>query len=120
MPTTVNIALNIPATGDLVGTWGSAAINPDLSAIDGFLGGVQTVSVSNAPITLTAPTGSITPSAGPTQAQNAVLRISGTLTANVKITLPLPGYYIVENLIGLPTSFVVTFGAVAAGQVVAV
>ena len=40
-PTTINKALIVPNTGDLPGTWGSAAINPDLSAIDGMLGGAR-------------------------------------------------------------------------------
>ena len=36
-PQTVNGGLIVPNTGDLVGTWGSAALNPDFVAVDGFL-----------------------------------------------------------------------------------
>ncbi len=97
MPNTVNKILNIPNTGDLVGTWGSAAINPDMVAIDGMFGGVATVSLSNVNVNLTAPVGAVTPSAGPTQQQNAVIRLTGTLTAHVFVTLTLPGYYIFHN-----------------------
>ena len=97
-PTTVNKALIIPNTGDLVGTWGSAALNPDFTAIDGMFGGVAIVSLTNANVTLSAPAGSITPGAGPNQSQNAVIRFTGTLTGNCIITFPLPGFYIIENL----------------------
>lgn len=97
-PTTPLKALIIPSTGDLVGTWGSAAINPDMSAIDGMFGGAQTLSLSAATtFALSAPSGSITPGTGPNQAQNAILKFTGTLTGNAQITLPLPGYYIINN-----------------------
>lgn len=117
-PTTVNIALITPLTGSDVGTWGAVALNPDFVSIDGFLGGVVTVSASNAPITLTAPAGAITPSPGPTQSQNAVLRFTGNLTGNVQVTLPLPGYNIVENL--TTGAFVLSFRAVGAGEVIGI
>ena len=118
-PTTINVALIIPATGDLVGTWGSAALNPDFVAIDGFLGGVQTVSAAgNSPITLTSPAGfTPVPSPGPTQSQNGVIRFSGALTGNVQITLPLPGHAIIENL--TTGAFVLSFRAIGSGQVIA-
>lgn len=117
-PNTVNSALIIPATGADVGAWGSAALNPNFVAIDGLLGGVTTIGLSNVPVTLTAPSGSITPSAGPNQAQNAVLRLTGALTGAVTITLPLPGYYIVENL--TTGNFVVTLRGVTATQVIGI
>jgi microcystin-dependent protein len=118
-PTTVNVGIVIPNTGDLVGTWGSAAVNPDFVALDGYLGGVQTLTLSNAPVVLTVPVGfTATPSPGPTQAQNAVLRLTGALTSGVNITLPLPGYYIVENL--TTGNFVVTLQAVTATQVIGI
>lgn len=117
-PTTSNVALVIPNTGDLVGTWGSAALNPDFAALDGFLGGVQIISASNANIILTAPSGSITPSGGPTQAQNAVLRFTGVLTGNVQVMLPLPGYIIIENL--TTGAFVLSFAAAASGQIIGI
>lgn len=88
-------------------------------ALDGLFGGVQTISVSNAPITLTAPAGSITPSPGPTQAQNAILKITGTTTGPVAITLPLPGYYIIDTTgLGLSSSNVVTLRAAGTGQII--
>lgn len=120
MPFTTNTILNVPNTGDLVGIWGSAAVNPDFNAIDGYLGGVQTLSVSSANIALTAPSvGSPTPSGGPTQAQNAVLRFTGTLTVNVQVTLPLPGYYIVENLTSASAQ-VLILRAAGSGEVICI
>jgi len=118
-PQTVNTGLIVPNTGDLVGTWGSAALNPDFVAVDGYLGGVQTLSITNANVTLTAPAGfTATPSPGPTQAQNAVLRLTGVQTGNVVITLPLPGYYIVENLLTGNVGWIVTLQSASAGNAV--
>src|SRR5207253_10582042 len=96
---TVNVGLIVPNTGDLVDTWGTAATNPDYVAIDGLLAGVQTISVASTPVTLTSPAAfTPTPGAGPTQSQNRGLRFTGVLTADVTVTLPLPGSYIGENL----------------------
>lgn len=118
-PTTVNVGLIIPNTGDLVNLWGAQAINPDMAAIDGFQGGVQTISVASTPVTLTVPAGfTATPGAGPTQAQNAVLRFTGALASNVTVTLPMPGPMIIENL--TTGNFVLSFRAATATQVIAI
>jgi microcystin-dependent protein len=116
-PNTVNIALATPTRGSDTGTW-DLPLNGNSAAIDGFTGGVQPISVSNANIVLTAPSGSITPSGGPTQAQNKALKIVGALTGNVQITLPLPGDMIIHNL--TTGAFVVTFAAAASGQVIGI
>lgn len=116
-PTTANILLAVPTRGSDPGTW-DTPVNSNSSALDGYLGGVQTISVTNAPVTLTAPAGTVSASGGPTQAQNAILSFTGALSANVTVTLPLPGLYIVENL--TTGSFLLTFAAAAAGQVVVV
>lgn len=114
-PTTSNVALTVPSRGSDPGTW-DIPMNGNSSALDGFLGGVQTISLTNAPVALTAPTGSITPSAGPTQSQNRVLKFTGTLSANVPVTLPLPGEYTIQNLtVG---NYYVTFNAAGAGNIV--
>jgi len=89
---TTNILLSIPTRGSDSGTWD---VNGDFLSIDGYLGDVQPISVSNTPITLTAPVGPPAPTGGPTQAQNAVLSLTETLTADVQVTLPLPGAYII-------------------------
>lgn len=117
-PTTSNVALIVPNTGDLVDTWGSAALNPDLIAIDGLLAGIVTVSLSNVPVTLTSPSGVIAPSSGPVQSQNAVINLTGTLTANVTVTLPLPGVQRIANYTtGL---FDVTLRSATLGEVVGI
>ena len=120
-PQTVNVGIIVPLTGADVDLWGQNDVNPNMVAIDGYLGGVQTIAVTGAaPVTLTAPTAfTATPSPGPTQSQNRVLRFTGVLTANQQITLPLPGAYIVENL--TTGNFVLSFrGAVAATEVIGV
>ena len=115
-PQTSNILLSVPLRGSDVGTW-DVPVNGDFTAIDGYFGGIQTVAVSNAPITLSAPSGVVTPAPGPTQAQNAVLKITGTLSSDVVITLPLPGYYVVDNS-AVPVAFTVIFRALASGEVI--
>lgn len=119
-PQTVNGGLIVPNTGDLVGTWGSAALNPDFVAVDGFLCGVQTVSLSNINVTLTSPAAfTPTPGGGPTQAQNAVIRLTGTLSGNIVITLPLPGYMIIENLTTAGGN-IVQFRAIGSGEIICI
>jgi len=116
-PTTSNIALNVPITGSNVGTWGDISINPDMVAIDGMLGGVATVGLSNTNVTLTKPAASIAPTAGPFQSQNSVLQFTGVLTSNVTVTLPLPGKQLIANF--TTGNFVVSFRAVGSGAVIA-
>jgi microcystin-dependent protein len=97
-PTTPNTGFIVPLTGDLVGAWATAALNPNFLALDGLFGGVQTIAVSSATtIALTTATGAITPSAGPFQSQNALLNIVGTLTGNIVFQFTQPGRYVVQN-----------------------
>lgn len=116
-PVTVNTALIVPLTGADVDTWGEDDVNPNMVAIDGMFAGAQTISVSSSNVTLTAPAGfTPTPGAGPTQSQNRLLRFTGTKTANVTVTLPIPGAYLIDNqTIG---DFVLSFRGVTATEVV--
>ena len=108
--------LALPIHGADVNTW-DVPVNANSTAADGFFGGVVTVSLSNSPVTLSAPSGVVTPTAGPFQSQNRILKFTGTLTGNVQVTLPLPGEYTIQNLtVG---NFVVTFAAAGAGNVTA-
>lgn len=96
MPTTVNILLSVPVRGSEVGTW-DVPVNSDFSSLDGHIGGVQSISLSGSNVTLTQPTGTATPGGGPTQAENMAIKLTGTLAANIVLTLPLPGKYVVRN-----------------------
>jgi len=117
-PLSSNIGLNLPLLGSNVGSW-NIPVNADFSAMDGFMGGVLSLALSSSPVSLSVPSGfTAAPAAGPTQAQNAVIRFTGTLTANVTITLPMPGFYIVENL--TTGNFLVTLRAVTATQVICI
>ena len=116
-PQTVNVGIIVPLTGADVDTWGEDDVNPNMASIDGFIAGVQIISAGSSPITLTSPAGfTPTPGAGPTQAENRVLRFTGTLTANVAVTLPLPGAYVIENL--TTGNFVLSFRGVTATEVI--
>lgn len=87
-PTTTNIVLAVPTRGSDVGTW-DVPLNGDMTIIDACFGSVTTVALSNVtPVALSA-----------SQAQANVLRFTGTLTANVVVTIPsiIKGW-IVENL----------------------
>lgn len=114
-PTTTNTLFAVPTRGSDPGTW-DVPVNANSTALDGYIGGVVTVSLSNAPVTLTAPTGVPTPGAGPFQSQNRILKFTGTLTSNVAVTLPLPGEYTIQNL--TTGNFIVTFNAASAGNIV--
>lgn len=88
----------IPNTGDLPGAWGTSAINVNMQALDGILGGVQTIALAGATtFTLTGPAASITPSAGPNQQSNAVIAFSGTLAGNNVVQFTVPGLYTIDN-----------------------
>lgn len=74
-------------------------VNGNSIAIDGKLGGVQSLSFTSATtVLLTMPsTGTVSPSAGPNQSENALLKFTGTLTGNIVVQFTLPGFYIVHN-----------------------
>lgn len=97
-PITTNRYLIVPNTGDLPGTWGTAALNPNFSIIDTLFGGVVTISLSSATtILLTTPatTGVWAGVAG--QSSNALIRFTGAQTGSAVIQFTLPGFYIIDN-----------------------
>ena len=98
-PITPNIGLIVPNTNDLPNAWGTAAVNVNMSALDGMFGGFQTLSFSVATtVTLTTPTsGALTPGTGPCQSQNACIALSGTLSGNVVLKMTMPGRYVFHN-----------------------
>jgi microcystin-dependent protein len=97
-PVTINKQFVVPLTGDLPGAWGTSALNPNFVALDGILGGFQTIGLTGGSLTLGTATGTTAPGAGPTQSQNALLRFTGALTSNAQVLFTLPGYYVIENL----------------------
>lgn len=116
-PLTVNVGLAVPLRGSNVGTW-DTPVNADFGAIDGMFAGVANIGLSSTPVTLTSPSGfTPTPGAGPVQSQNAVLQFSGALTANVTVTLPTPGVYVLVNM--TTGNFLVSFRALGSGEVIA-
>jgi microcystin-dependent protein len=115
-PTTTNIALAVPTRGSDPGTW-DVPMNSNSNAVDGLFGGVATISLSSTNVTLTAPSATITPAAGPFQSQNRILVFTGALASNLIVTLPSPGKYTIQNL--TTGNFVATLAAVGVGNVVA-
>ncbi len=94
-PTTVNTSLAIPIRGTDVGTWDLPA-NGNFTAIDSMFGGVTTVALSSQNVTLLS-----------SQGQSAVIRLTGTLLANIGIILPsIYKSWIIDNQItNSPSSF---------------
>jgi len=119
-PTSPNIGLIEPNTGDLSGLWGSQALNPNFSTLDGYQAGVLSLGFAGGEsTTLTVPSGfTATPGAGPVQSQNALIRITGALAANSTIVFPTPGYYIVENqCTNTATRAIILIGSAAGKQI---
>jgi hypothetical protein len=69
-PTTANTSLAVPLRGSNVGTW-DVPVNDNTTKIDSMFGGVATVAMSGANVTLTS-----------SQSQSSIIRITGTLTGN--------------------------------------
>lgn len=90
MPFTTNKILSTPTSGSLVGLWGVGdpeSLNTGVTAkLDKILGGVHSEALSSSNETLSA-----------SEAENLVIRCTGTLLANVTITTPGIGFYIVDN-----------------------
>lgn len=87
MATSVNKGYDLQTTGSNSGTWGTVLNEDVFEIIDLNLGGTQTKSLaSTTPITLTTD-----------EAKNVILRLTGTLTANITVRTPNLGMCIVEN-----------------------
>lgn len=86
-PTTTNRSLYVPTRGSNVGAW-DTPINANFTAIDTLFGGVTSIAVSSSNVTLNT-----------SQSQNAIIRLTGTLSANIDIIFPtVAAIYTVENL----------------------
>lgn len=87
MATTVNKGYELQTTGTNAGTWGGVLNSSVFEIVDRNLGGIVTKSLSSSPVTLSS-----------TESQNALLRLTGTLSAAVEITTSAIGFFFVENL----------------------
>ena len=116
-PTTVNKLFAVPTRGSDSGTW-DVPVNGNSNAIDGMLGGLLSIAVASTNVVLTAPSGITSPGPGPTQNQNALIRLTGALTGNVQVQITLPGFYIIENLCSNWASHVVQITSVGGGNAI--
>jgi microcystin-dependent protein len=107
-PTTANTSMSVPIRGSDVGTW-DVPVNGNFNILDNMLGGVVSFSPTNAPITMTS-----------AQAQAAIIRLTGTLTGNVAITMAnINKFWSIDNqLTNSVSSFVVTFVSTGGGSTI--
>jgi len=97
-PITTNKSLIVPNTGDLPGTWGTAALNPDFQLIDAMFGGRTTISLSSATtILLSVPATTGIWGGTVPQSSNSLIVFTGAQTGSAVIQFTLPGFYIVNN-----------------------
>lgn len=85
--TTINKGYATPTTGSLTGQWGTTLNEDVFEIVDRNLGGIVSKSLSSSNVTLTTE-----------ESQNAIVRLTGTLTANVVIQTECIGFFFVENL----------------------
>ena len=111
-PVTNNYSLVLPTVGGDINLWGGVLNNGVITALDTILSGALPVSITTTDVALTA-----------SQFQNAVFTLSGALTGNRNLTIPLSpnsatvacaGRFIVNN--GTTGAFNVTVKTVAAGS----
>ncbi len=104
MTTTTYKGAALPTAGGESGTWGTNLNTNTFPVFDKNLGGIVSKSLSNVNVTLNA-----------SESQNAILRLTGTLSGAVQITTAAQGFTFIENL--TTGAFAITFtngiGAVA-------
>jgi Phage Tail Collar Domain len=96
-PTTINLVMSQPVRGSDVGTW-DVPVNGNTGILDNAFGSVTILAPTNINISLTS-----------SQAQNAIIRLTGALTSNVAIILPsIYKFWTIDNqLTNSPSSFAV-------------
>lgn len=100
MTTTTNKGYELQSTGSNTGTWGSTLNTSVFQIIDSNMGGMTTKSLSASNVSLTS-----------SESQSAILRLTGTLLANVIVTTSCVGFFFVENLTSGNFSVTLTNGA---------
>lgn len=86
----------LPVVSGDAGTWGTLLNTDTFPVFDKNLGGIVTKSLSNANVTLSS-----------AESQNAILRLTGTLSANVQITTVAQGFTLIQN--ATTGNYLVTF-----------
>lgn len=100
MTTTTNKGYELQSTGSNTGTWGSTLNTSVFQIIDNNLGSITTKSLSASDVPLSS-----------SESQSAILRLTGTLLANVIVTTSCYGFFFVENLTSGNFSVTLTNGA---------
>lgn len=95
MPTTTHKALPLPTQG-VTTTWGDALNNYPFTYLDTMLGGITTKSLSSGDVALSA-----------AESRTLMVRLTGTISADILVTTLCQGFTLVENLTS--GSFTVTF-----------
>ena len=90
--TSANLKLTVQATGENSGTWGQIT-NTNLLILEQAIGGYDALNVTNASRALTFTNGALS------NGKNEVIKLTGTLEANVNVTIPdsVEKTYIVED-----------------------
>ncbi len=86
MTTTPYKGAILPLVAGDAGLWGAELNTGNFNVWDSAIGGIVTKSLSNVNVTLSA-----------TESGNAIVRLTGTLLANVQVTTACQGYQFVEN-----------------------
>lgn len=86
MPSTTNKGYETQTTGSNSGTWGDVLNDSMISFVDLNMAGVNSQSLSSSNVTLTT-----------AESRRLVIRCTGVLLANITITTPGLGFYIVDN-----------------------
>lgn len=86
MPVTAAKGYDLQATGSNSGTWGSTLNTDVIQIIDNNLGAISTIALTNSNVTLSS-----------TEAQSAIVRLTGTISAAIQITTSCIGFFWCEN-----------------------
>lgn len=86
MATTTYKGYELQVTGSNSGTWGDTLNTDALQRIDLNLGGITTKSLTSSNVSLSTD-----------ESRSAILRLTGTISANIIITTSCQGFFFVEN-----------------------
>lgn len=87
MATTTYKGAYLPTVSGDVGTWGTLLNTTTFPVFDTNLGGIVSKTLSSSDVILNA-----------SESQNAIVRLTGTLSASVQVTTSCKGFHFVENL----------------------